>query len=129
MIHDKIQANTWHKFCGKFVLKIFSKVINENFQQYYSPTSVKIYQSEQEFSSAYQYVGVVEGQDCQSKDHLASPDEIIARTHARTQAFEKRANAIIFTGCALIADDKSSKQCISTLVCYGKAYIVSPQKQ
>jgi len=108
--------------------QVTTNLDKENFQQYYAPTSVKIYQSEQEFDSAYQFIGAVEGQDCQSKAHLASPDEIIARTRARAQAFEKNANAVIFTGCALISDDKSSKQCISTLVCYGKAYIVSPQK-
>jgi len=108
--------------------QVTTNLDKENFQQYYAPTSVKIYQSEQEFDSAYQFIGAVEGQDCQSKAHLASPDEIIARTRARAQAFEKNANAVIFTGCALISDDKSSKQCISTLVCYGKAYIVNPQK-
>jgi len=101
----------------------------ENFQQYFAPTSVKIYQTEQDFPSSYQFIGAVEGQDCQVKPHLASPDKIIARTHARAQAFKKNANAIIFTGCALIEDDNASKQCLSTLVCYGKAYFINPEKK
>jgi len=109
--------------------QVTTNLDKENFQQYFAPTSVKIYQSEQKFNSAYQFVGAVEGQDCQTKGHHAAPNEITARTHARARAFEKNANAIIFTGCALIADDKSSKQCISTLVCYGKAYFIKPKEQ
>ncbi|MFT5759083.1 MAG: RcsF protein [Alteromonadaceae bacterium] len=109
--------------------QVSTNLDKENFKQYFAPTSVKIYQSEQDFNSPYQFIGAVEGQDCQEKVHLAAPDKIIARTHARAQAFKQNANAIIFTGCALIEDDKSSKQCINTLVCYGKAYVVSPNKQ
>jgi RcsF protein len=109
--------------------QVSTNLDKENFQQYFAPSSVEIFKSEQDFGSPYQFIGAVEGQDCQIKAHLAAPNEITARTHARTQAFEKKANAIIFTGCALIEDDKSSKQCINTLVCYGKAYFVSPRKQ
>jgi len=108
---------------------ISTNLDKENFKQYFAPTSVKIYQSEQEFNTAYQFIGLVEGQNCQERPHLAAPNEVIARTHARAQAFEKNANAIIFTGCGLITDDQSSKQCIATLVCYGKAFVVSQKKK
>ena len=92
----------------------------ENFQHYYAPSKVNIYKDESSFSGRYQFIGLVEGQDCQEKPHHAAPDEVIARTEARRQAFDKKANGIIFTGCAMI----ESKQCTSLLVCYGKAFKV-----
>jgi RcsF protein len=109
--------------------QVSTNLDKKNFQQYFAPTSVKIFQNERDFTSSYQFIGAVEGQDCQVKSHLAAPDKVIARTRARAQAFKKNANAIIFTGCALIEDDKSSRQCLSTVVCYGKAYFVSPEKK
>ncbi|MBL4898923.1 MAG: hypothetical protein JKX76_04635, partial [Colwellia sp.] len=55
----------------------------ENFSDYFSASKVEIYRSEQDIKNHYQFVGVVEGQDCQIKSHLAAPDEINARTQAR----------------------------------------------
>jgi RcsF protein len=92
---------------GNYTVK--TNLDKENFQRYYGPTEVTIYDDESSFTGRYQFVGLVEGQDCQEKPHLAAPDEIIARTEARRQAFEQKANGIIFTGCAMI----ESKQCTS----------------
>jgi len=100
----------------------------ENFQSYFSPTQVKIAEDESEFHGRYKLIGMVEGESCQEKPHHAKPDKIAARTQARRKAFEKQANAIIFTGCALIDDDKASKQCVASIVCYGKAYQVEQVK-
>lgn len=100
----------------------------ENFQTYFSHTKVKIAEDESEFKGRYKLIGMVEGQNCQEKPHHAVPDEIAARTHARQQAFQQQANAIIFTGCALIDNDQASKQCHATIVCYGKAYQVEQTK-
>ena len=104
----------------------------DNFSHYFSPSKVKVYQNEQEFTQAYQFIGLVEGEDCQLKAHHAPPDKVNARTNARRQAFEKQANGIIFTGCALIENsdrkklfNNESKQCSAILVCYGKAYQIS----
>lgn len=102
---------------------------NGNFKDYFSPSNVIIYQSEQEIINRYKFIGLVEGEDCQLKAHHAIPDEINARTNARKVAFQRQANAIVFTGCALIDSTISTqtpqeKQCLSTLVCYGKAYQV-----
>ncbi len=99
---------------------------SSNFDSYFSASHVIIYNDEKEFKSTYQYVGLVEGEDCQQKAHYAKPDEIIARTNARKHADEIKANAIIFTGCAIIDNDQSAKQCLATTVCYGKAYFVNP---
>lgn len=94
----------------------------ENIQAYFSHAQVKIVESESEFTGRYKLIGLVEGQDCQAKPHHAKPDEIAARTAARRQAYTQKANAVIFTGCALINDDQASKQCHATVVCYAKAY-------
>lgn len=104
--------------------QINSNVNPENLHDYFAPTSVNIYHFEQEFNGQFKFIGLVEGQDCQSKSHHAAPDEINARTNARRNAYEQHANAIIFTGCALLEKDQASKQCLSTVVCYGKAYQV-----
>ena len=101
-----------------------TNVDRENFKHYFSPVEVKIYSSEQDINGEYQLVGIVEGEDCQTKAHHQQPDEIVARTNARRQAYNKKANAIIFTGCALIEKNQADKQCIATTVCYGKAYQV-----
>jgi RcsF protein len=100
----------------------------ENFQRYFSHAQVNVVEDESKFSGRYKLIGLVEGQSCQAKAHHAKPDEIVARTQARRQAFEQKANAIVFTGCALINDDKANKQCVATVVCYGKAYQVEVLK-
>lgn len=109
---------------------------NENFKNYFSPTKVIIYKDKQAMlaqssstndviKKKYHYLGAVEGEDCQTKTHHQAPDEVNARTNARRTAFELGANAIIFSGCALIEKNDSDKQCVATTVCYGQAYRVS----
>lgn len=95
-----------------------SNINADNAEQYFSASKVKIFEDEQEFNTAYQYVGLVEGEDCQKKPHLAPPDVLNARTQARQAAFLQQANAIIFTSCI----DIETKHCIAQVVCYGKAY-------
>jgi RcsF protein len=94
-----------------------------NAKQYFSASKVNIYNDEAEFITNYTYIGLVEGEDCQEKQHLAAPDVINARTKARQLAFSKQANAIIFTQCVEI----KTKQCVAQVVCYGKAYLVNNQ--
>jgi RcsF protein len=97
-----------------------SNVKADTAQQYFSASKVKIYNDEQEFNAKYQYVGLVEGDDCQKEPHLAPPDAINARTQARQSAYLQQANAIIFTSCVPI----ETKHCVAQVVCYGKAYQV-----
>ncbi|MDO6428223.1 Rcs stress response system protein RcsF [Thalassotalea sp. 1_MG-2023] len=96
----------------------------ENFSQYFSPASVTIYQNEQEFTAKYKSLGGVEGESCQRKAHHELPNEIDARTQARSAAYQLGANAIIFSGCTLIEDNQANKQCIRTRVCYGRAFFI-----
>ena len=95
-----------------------SNVKADNAQEYFSASKVKIFKDETEFKSSFQYVGLVEGEDCQKKAHLAAPDAINARTHARQLAYKQQANAVVFTRCV----DIKTKQCVAQVVCYGKAY-------
>jgi RcsF protein len=107
----------------------------DNFSQYFSASKVKIYQDEKEIASAYKYLSVVEGQDCQQRPHHALPDKVNARTQARQQAFKLNANAVIFTGCAELDHEKlvqlnnsnDAKQCHAMVICYAKAFIVQSE--
>ncbi|PKG83326.1 rcsF protein [Colwellia sp. 75C3] len=95
-----------------------SNVKPDNANEYFSASKVKIFKDETEFMSSFQYVGLVEGEDCQQEQHLAAPDVINARTQARQMAFSQKANAVIFTSCV----DIETKHCVAQVVCYGKAY-------
>ena len=95
-----------------------SNVKADNANEYFSASKVKIFKDETEFMSSFQYVGLVEGEDCQQEQHLAPPDVINARTQARQMAFSQKANAVIFTSCV----DIETKHCVEQVVCYGKAY-------
>ncbi len=99
-----------------------SNVTADNAQEYFSASKVKIFNDESEFTTNFHYIGLVEGEDCQKKKHLAAPDIINARTQARQLAFKQQANAIIFTSCV----DIESKHCVAQVVCYGKAYRLAP---
>lgn len=116
--------------------EVTTNLDNKNFKNYFSPAKVIIYKNEQDMlaqssptneviKKKYHYIGAVEGEDCQDKSHHQVPDEINARTDARRKAFELGANAIIFSGCALIENNKADKQCVASTVCYGKAYRLS----
>jgi RcsF protein len=98
-----------------------SNLKGDNFTEYFSASEVKIYEHENTFNAPHKYLGIVEGDDCQAKTHLAKPDKINARTAARKAAFQLNANAIVFTSCV----DIESKQCVAQIVCYAKAYQVS----
>lgn len=108
-----------------------------NFTEYFSASEVKIYQSGQEINARHQFIGLVEGQDCQVKSHHAAPDEINARSQARRQAFEQQANGVVFTGCALLNQQQLAKlnsnndaqQCHAIVICYAKAFAVDTSSE
>jgi len=91
-------------------------------EEYFSASKVEIFNDETEFKSSFDYVGLVEGEDCQKAQHLAAPDVINARTQARQAAYQQQANAVIFTSCV----DIETKHCVAQVVCYGKAYRLGP---
>ena len=99
-----------------------SDISTENTRQYFSANKVKIYQNEDEIPTPHQYHGLIEGEDCQMKAHLAAPDVINARTQARQLAYKEGANAIVFTSCV----DIETKHCVAQVVCYAKMYQVEP---
>lgn len=104
----------------------------ENFSNYFSAGNVEIYKSEKDINARYQFIGAVEGQDCQIKAHHAVPDEINARTQARRQAFDNQANGIVFSNCALLTQEQltqlnssnDAQQCYAIIICYAKAYAI-----
>ena len=109
--------------------RVNSNLDKDNFKDYFSPAAVKIYSSEADINGKFRFIGLVEGEDCQQKTHHQQPDEITARTNARKKAYQLHANGIIFTGCALINNDQASKQCLTTKVCYGKAYQIEQSNE
>ncbi len=109
--------------CAK-INDISTNLDRDNFKHYFSPTKVKIVESEKDFSGKFKFVGLVEGESCQEKAHHAAPSEIDARTEARRNAYELEANAIIFSQCVMIESDQAAKYCVASTVCYGRAYQV-----
>ena len=111
---------------------ISTNLDKENFSDYFSASKVKIYKHEKDITTRHKYIDVVEGQDCQIKPHHAVPDEINARTQARHQAFEKQANGVIFTGCALLSSEQlaqlnnssDAQQCHAIVICYARAFVI-----
>jgi RcsF protein len=97
----------------------------ENFSNYYAPTSVKVFDDEQEFTGVYQFIGAVEGMSCQHQVNDVPASEVQARTAARRSAAKLNANAIIFTGCS----SEKSANCHQEAVCYGMAYLIQVDKQ
>jgi len=112
--------------------QISTNVDKENFQHYFSAAEVDIYENEQDITARHQFITMVEGQDCQEKPYHAAPDKINARTQARQQAFEQKANAVVFTGCAELAPEQLAQlsrssdalQCHAIIICYGRAFAV-----
>ncbi len=102
--------------CSSYTFE--SNVTADGAKQYFSARKVVIFNDETEFNAPYQYIGLVEGGDCQKEAHLALPDTIIARTKARQSAYSQQANAVIFTSCI----DIITNFCTAQIVCYGKAY-------
>ena len=104
----------------------------ENFNDYFSASNVKIFKSESDINGRYQFIEAVEGQDCQVKAHHAAPDRINARTQARQQAFNKQANGIVFSNCAVLSQEQlaqlnnsnDAQQCHAIVICYAKAYAI-----
>jgi len=113
--------------CAK-INDISTNLDRENFKNYFSPTKVKIVATEQDFTGKYKFIALVEGESCQEKAHHAAPNEIDARTEARRKAYKLGANAIIFSQCVMIEDDKAAKYCLASTVCYGRAYKVEQEK-
>jgi len=99
-----------------------SNLDKENFDEYFKPSQVTVYDKADLTDLDYRLLGAVEGSSCQleSKDTPADIKE--ARTNARINAANLGANGIVFQSCLNFEKDKS---CISNVICYGRAIDIS----
>ena len=114
--------------CAK-INHVSTNLDRDNFKHYFSPTKVKMVEKEQDLAGKYKFLGLVEGESCQEKAYHAAPNEIDARTEARRKAYQLGANAIIFSQCVMITDDKAAKYCLASTVCYGRAFKVEQENK
>lgn len=94
-----------------------SNVDKENFEQYFKPSQVKIYEKEELDGLNYIHLTTVEGSVCKQKENEAKPTFADARTQARLAAADAGANGIIFTSCIETQDEI----CLEATLCYGQA--------
>lgn len=100
----------------------------DNFEQYFSVGKVSIYDTVKLLPEDRQLVGIVTGEDCQAKPHLAAPDPVRARTDARRKAYKLNANAIVFSQCITITPENNGPHsCYKEVLCHGQAYqVITP---
>ena len=96
-----------------------SNLDEQNFKEYFKAGDVKVFHTGDLPVSAYQPLGLVTGEACQtsSNDKIASKED--ARTKARKAAADLGANGIIIRSCATLNESNSS--CITHVLCSGQA--------
>ena len=96
-----------------------SNLDKQNFKEYFKAGDVKVFRDGELPMSAYQALGLVTGEACQTSknDKVASKED--ARTEARKAAADLGANGIIIRGCATL--NESNSQCLSHVLCSGQA--------
>ena len=95
-----------------------SNVDKENFDDYFKPSHVVVYEKKQLLDLEYTVLGAVEGSSCQEAEIDVPASEREARTKARFNAADMNANGVIFHSCLNIEQDET---CISNVICYGRA--------
>ncbi len=98
-----------------------SNVDKQNFDSYFKPSQVIVYSKSEQQNLNYELLGAVEGSSCQREENDLPADIKQARTNARINAADMKANGIVFQSCIDFAQDKS---CISNIICYGQALYV-----
>ena len=99
-----------------------SNVDKENFDEYFKPSQVKMYEKSDLEDLDYQLLGAVEGSSCQQESNQVPADVKEARTNARINAADMNANGIVFQSCLTFEADKT---CVSNIICYGRAISVN----
>lgn len=94
----------------------------DNFDEYFKPSQVIIYQKSELNDLDYRVISAVDGSSCQQKENEISANERDARTKARFNAADMGANGITFQTCLTIKPDNA---CITNIICYGRALDVS----
>lgn len=95
-----------------------SNVDKENFDEYFKPSQVTIYDKSELTLLNYELLGAVEGSSCQEEPNDLPADIKEARTNARINAADMHANGIVFQSCIEFEQDKT---CVSNIICYGRA--------
>jgi len=111
--------------CSNF--QFSSNLDKDNFNEYFKPSQVTVYDKSQLTGLDYTFIGAVEGSSCQEDENDRPADIKVARTNARIHAAEQNANAIVFQSCLTFESDNS---CVSNIICYAQIYHVSlPEKE
>lgn len=102
-----------------------SNVDKENFDSYFKPSQVTIYNKSELLELDYVVLGAVDGSSCQENTKEIKADIKEARTNARINAAEMKANGIVFQSCLTFEQDAT---CVSNIICYGRAIQVTLPK-
>lgn len=103
-----------------------SNLDKDNFNEYFKPSRVTVYDKSQLTDLNYTVVGAVEGSSCQEEEKDLPADIKQARTNARINAANINANGIVFQTCITFEADNS---CISNIICYARALQVTLPEQ
>lgn len=95
-----------------------SNVDRDNFEKYFRPSQVTVFDKQELQGQDYQVLGSVQGSSCQEQENDLPADAKEARTKARINAYELNANGIIFQSCINFPRDET---CVSNVICYGQA--------
>lgn len=106
--------------CSQYLFT--SNLDKNNFEEYFKPSQVTVYEKSELASLKHTTLGAIDGSSCQEeeKDLPASIEE--ARTNARINAADMRANGILFQTCLNFEPDNF---CVSNIICYGQALNVN----
>ncbi|WP_413694144.1 Rcs stress response system protein RcsF [Psychromonas sp. KJ10-2] len=102
--------------------QLHSNVDKENFETYFKPSKVTVYDKQQLLDLEYTVLGAVEGSSCQIDEIDVPASEAEARTEARINAADMNANGVVFQSCINFERDES---CVSNVICYGRALDVA----
>ncbi len=109
--------------CADFAFN--SNLDKENFDEYFKPGGVRIYEQNQLADLNYLYLGTVEGESCQADANQAVPNAGEARTLARRRVADMGGNGVSFDKCAEFSDVPG---CLKQVICYGQALKVAEEK-
>ena len=111
-------------FCCSFIISacsnfdFSSNLDKENFDEYFKPSQVTVYEKSELANLDYQFIRAVEGSSCQEQENDRPADIKEARTNARIHAADINANGIVFQSCISFAKDET---CITNIICYAQA--------
>ena len=102
-----------------------TNVSPSNFEEYFKPSSVEVYDKKSILDQRYHSLGLVVGLACQEK-----PDDFVARdTEARSDALIQTAdmggNGIVFNKCIRL---ERTQSCHVSVTCYAEAFVVDNGK-